>query len=103
MALTNGPFKAYHMYMSQPILDYVLTKLQDRMTPWTEVARQTGIPYDTLKKIARGVTANPGVLHVQVLHDYFKQQDLFAGNVSGDKVEQNKSPQSEAAVAPKVK
>lgn len=59
--------------MNTPILEFVLEKLGKRDVPWTTVARETGIPYDTLKKIARGVTANPGVLHVQALHDYFQR------------------------------
>lgn len=50
---------------------HVLAKLATREVPWTQVARDTGIPYETLKKIASGRTPNPGVLHVQKLADYF--------------------------------
>lgn len=58
--------------MNTPILEFVLQQLAARTVPWTQVSREAGIPYDTLKKIARGVTPNPGVQHVQALHDYFK-------------------------------
>lgn len=50
---------------------HVLAKLAARDVPWTRVARETGIPYETLKKIASGRTPNPGVQHVQKLADYF--------------------------------
>ncbi|WP_029524850.1 helix-turn-helix domain-containing protein [Polaromonas glacialis] len=50
---------------------HVLAKLAAREIPWTQVARDTGIPYETLKKIASGRTPNPGVQHVQKLADYF--------------------------------
>lgn len=50
---------------------HVLAKLAAREVPWTQVARETGIPYETLKKIASQRTPNPGVQHVQTLADYF--------------------------------
>ena len=51
--------------------EFVLTKLAAREVPWTKVARETGMSYETLKKIASGRTPNPGVQHVQTLADYF--------------------------------
>lgn len=57
--------------MTSNLLDFVLTNLRRREHPWTGVAKATGVPYDTLKKIATGVTPNPGVRHVQALADYF--------------------------------
>jgi hypothetical protein len=57
--------------MSKPILDVVLANLRARKVPWTVVARDSGVPYDTLKKIAAGTTSNPGVLHIQALFEYF--------------------------------
>ena len=53
------------------LLDFVLHHLAERKVPWTCVARDTHIPYETLKKIASGRTPNPGVQHVQKLADYF--------------------------------
>ena len=60
--------------MHTNLLDFVLTHLDRRSPKWTEVARSTGVPYDTLKKIATRTTPNPGVRHVQVLADYFQAQ-----------------------------
>jgi len=57
--------------MNSNLLDFVLTNLRRRDRSWVEVAKATGVPYDTLKKIANGVTPNPGVRHVQALADYF--------------------------------
>lgn len=57
--------------MNTNLLGYVLAKLDERSVAWTQVSRETGIPYETLKKIAHRRTPNPGVRHVQVLADYF--------------------------------
>ena len=56
------------------LLNFVLAHLAERKVPWTQVARDTGIPYETLKKIASRRTPNPGVLPVQTLADYFSKQ-----------------------------
>lgn len=57
---------------------YVLARLAARDVPWTQVGREAGIPYETLKKIASGRTPNPGVLHVQKLADYFDARSTGA-------------------------
>ena len=62
--------------MNTNLLDFVLTNLDQRRQKWAEIARNTGIPYDTLKKIATRTTPNPGVKHVQRLADYFAPQDV---------------------------
>ena len=55
---------------------YVLQRLTQREVPWTQVSRDAGIPYETLKKIASGRTPNPGVQHVQRLADFFEGMEL---------------------------
>lgn len=57
--------------MNHDLLGFVLEHLSRRAIPWTEVARASGVPYDTLKKIAAGATSNPGVKHVQALAEFF--------------------------------
>ena len=57
--------------MNQDLLGFVLNHLRRREVPWTDVAKASGVPYDTLKKIASGATPNPGVRHVQALAGYF--------------------------------
>lgn len=61
--------------MNTDLLGYVLPKLRDRSVGLRELAGKTGVPYDTLKKIALGYTKNPGVQHVQRLADYFASVD----------------------------
>jgi len=57
---------------TEPILDYVLRKLAENKGSHREISKATGIPYGTLAKISQRTTPNPGVLHVQVLADYFR-------------------------------
>lgn len=65
--------------MTPKLLDFVLERLDRRTPHWTEVAKATGVPYDTLKKIASRSTPNPGVRTVQAIADYFVEQE--AGRV----------------------
>lgn len=73
--------------MNSNLLDFVLTNLRRRDRPWVEVAKSTGVPYDTLKKIANGVTPNPGVKHVQALADYFISKAPAANDASAAQAE----------------
>lgn len=74
---------------------HVLARLAARELPWTQVARETGIPYETLKKIASGRTPNPGVQHVQKLADYFGAG--LSGATAADRaVVKNKSSDDQA-------
>ena len=57
---------------TEPLLDYVLSKLDENKGRHVEISKATGIPYGTLAKIAQRTTANPGVNHVQALADYFR-------------------------------
>lgn len=57
--------------MALNIHERVVSELNRRAVPWTEVSRATGIPYETIKKIGSRRTPNPGVRHVQALADYF--------------------------------
>lgn len=57
--------------MRENIYDYVMSKLDARVVPLARVSRETGIPYESLKKIAHRRTPNPGVKHVQTLAEFF--------------------------------
>lgn len=59
--------------MRENIYDYVMSKLDARVVPLARVSRETGIPYESLKKIAHRRTPNPGVRHVQTLADFFDE------------------------------
>ncbi|MGP1692069.1 MAG: hypothetical protein ACTS6O_06145 [Giesbergeria sp.] len=57
--------------MRENLYAYVMSNLDARAVPLSRVSRQTGIPYESLKKIAHRRTPNPGVKHVQSLADFF--------------------------------
>lgn len=57
--------------MRENIYAYVMSQLDARAVPLVRVSRETGIPYESLKKIAHRRTPNPGVKHVQTLADFF--------------------------------
>jgi len=60
--------------MNTNLHQFVLDHLAERRIKWARVSRETGIPYETLKKIGSKRIPNPGVLHVQTLADYFQAQ-----------------------------
>ena len=51
---------------------YVLRNLEATKYRWGEVAAGTGMSKRTIEKIARKEIVDPGVSHVQKLHDYFR-------------------------------
>lgn len=64
--------------MDQPIYDYVLERLEVTKGRWAEVAEGSGVSRRTLEKIARREIADPGVSHVQKLHDWFREREKAA-------------------------
>lgn len=59
--------------MDTPIYTYVMQQLKSRRVPQRTVARETGVPFSSLTKIAQGQIKAPNVHHVQALHDYFRK------------------------------
>lgn len=61
---------------AQPsIYDYVVAQLNGPWKGrWPKLSKDTEIPYGTIKKIADGQTANPGVLTVEKLAQHFRSQ-----------------------------
>lgn len=59
--------------MQTNLLDYVLGQIDARRSKLIVISRDSGVPYETLKKIAHRRTPNPGVLTVQQLADYFRR------------------------------
>lgn len=56
------------------IYDYVVACLAAKVIPQRQVARDSGVPFSTVAKIAQGVVSDPSVHTVQRLHDYFLSQ-----------------------------
>lgn len=65
------------MKKPESILAGVRRQLALRKGKWKAVARDSGVAYDTLTKIAQG-RVDPGVSKVQLLVDYFRQHPVDA-------------------------
>lgn len=61
------------MNTSPNIYDYVMANLRSRSIPQRTVARESGVPFSTLSKIAQGAVKEPSVHTVQRLADYFSK------------------------------
>lgn len=59
------------MNNSQTLYQYVMTNLRARIVPQRQVARESGVPFSTLCKIAQGTVKKPSVHTIQRLADYF--------------------------------
>lgn len=56
----------------QTELDFVLRQLQERKGGWPQIAKETGIAYSSLSKMARGDIDDPGVRKIEALARYFR-------------------------------
>lgn len=64
----------YCARMDQDLHQYVLSELDAAKGRWPEISAETGVPYQTMTKIAQRRIRNPGISHIQNLADYFKRQ-----------------------------
>lgn len=55
--------------MHTPLLQSVLEELQARKGQWPALARQAGVDYSWLTKLAQGRIRDPGVVKIQRLAD----------------------------------
>lgn len=60
---------------SESMLSIVLRHLDTAKGAWPVIARECGIPYQTLTKIALRIHRDPRVSTVQRLFDYFAERD----------------------------
>ena len=58
--------------METPMYEFVMNQLQERKGSWPAVSRGSGVSVKTVAKIARREIKDPGVSHIQALHDYFR-------------------------------
>jgi transcriptional regulator with XRE-family HTH domain len=54
-----------------PIYEFVMAHLRSKRITQRTVARESGVPYSTLTKIAQGHFRDPSVHTIQKLADYF--------------------------------
>jgi predicted transcriptional regulator len=66
----------------EPILTFVRRQLAASKGTWSDVSRQSGVPYHTLVKIAQGVVVNPRIQTLQGLADHFNSKSAVGSNPS---------------------
>lgn len=59
------------MNTSTSLYEQVMAHLRARTIPQRRVARESGVPFSTLCKIAQGAVKEPSVHTIQRLADYF--------------------------------
>lgn len=59
---------------SDSILSVVLRQLDAAKGDWPEISRQSGVPYQTLTKIAGRLVSDPRISTVQALLDCLQQR-----------------------------
>jgi hypothetical protein len=57
------------------ILGYVRGELEKNRGTWPTIADETGVPYDTITKIAQRQIVDPKVSKVQILANYFRERE----------------------------
>ncbi|WP_175582353.1 hypothetical protein [Cupriavidus metallidurans] len=60
---------------------FVKRRLNESRGRWPDVARGSGVPISTVRKIAQGQIADPAVSKVEALADYFVKLDAFEADV----------------------
>ena len=63
------------MNTSFPLYDFVMAQFEARIIPQRQVARESGVPFSTVCKIAQGAARNPSVHTIQRLADYFQAKE----------------------------
>lgn len=66
----------------EKMLDAVLRRLAESRGTWPAIADGSGIPYQTITKIACGVHSDPRISTVQKLFDYFESRSLGGEQVA---------------------
>lgn len=57
------------------LYDFVMARLHAKHVPQRVIARDSGVPFSTVCKIAQGSVTDPSVHTVQKLYDYFVAMD----------------------------
>jgi hypothetical protein len=58
--------------IAQNLHQFVLAQLEARRGDWVSIARESGVPYNTITKIAQGAIVDPRVSKLQRLANYFR-------------------------------
>lgn len=65
----------FSMYTQIKLYDYVMAQLRAKRIPQRQVARESGVPFSTVSKVAQGSVKEPSVHTIQRLADYFRTKD----------------------------
>lgn len=65
------------MTTSMSLYEFVMAHLRAKRIPQRRVARESGVPFSTVCKIAQGSVTDPSVHTVQKLYDYFVRQEAW--------------------------
>lgn len=57
------------------LYDFVMARLRAKQVPQRVIARESGVPFSTVCKIAQGSVTDPSVHTVQKLYDYFRSRE----------------------------
>lgn len=64
--------------MTESVYEFVMDELEKTRGRWLDIARDTGISISTIKKIGYREVENPGVLTIEKLAAYFREQPAAA-------------------------
>lgn len=71
------------MVRSEKLSAFVKRRLNESRGRWPDVARGSGVPISTVRKIAQGQIADPAVSKVEALAEYFERFDAFEASTPG--------------------
>lgn len=60
--------------MQEKMLDSVVAYLQTVKGRWPQIAKETGLTYDWIVRVADGRISDPGVQKIQLLYDYARSR-----------------------------
>ncbi len=61
--------------MAETIFEYVSRRLNEHKGMWPQIAKESGVNYDKIAKIAQRRSTNPTLANVQPLVDWFAGRD----------------------------
>lgn len=64
------------MNTSPNLYDYVMGHLSAKRVTQKRIARESGVPFSTVTKIAQGIVKDPSVHTIQRLADYFSRNEV---------------------------
>lgn len=66
------------MITEPSLYDFVMSRLRAKDVPQRRIARESGVPFSTVCKVAQGAVKEPSVHTIQRLADFFRRVDQSA-------------------------